>query len=287
MRHHRLWGPKDGSSALKWTLRDHYESVFNRYAHEDCYSEGERLTYNSYLLYQTNSFLSRQLTVNCDTLWLDLGCGQADTSLYYAKRGVRPYLLDPAPSAVRLARRQFLAHGCTARVLQGDGFALAFREKTFDVIGCIGVLENLPNSEQVVSEMSRVVKVGGVCFASIQIYTRMTVQSLVLPLAYLKGLLTRGVGGAHQYLQGYRECPHPVNAATPERYVQMFTTAGFRHVKVWNLNFFPALPLHGYVESLYVRLIGLVLKVRGAIGIAEPFATSTGFGKTLLIVSTK
>lgn len=289
MKHYRTWNERDADTARKWTLRNHYEEQFRQIGdveHSGCSGEA-CLNYYCFLGRQANHMLARHLVVGAESRWLEVGCGEASISRYFANRGVPVYLIDAGRSALRLARSNFRKDGLSPHVQQGDGFALPFRDGTFDVVGCSGVLENLPDSERLVAEMARVLKPGGFCFAIVQVYTKITVQSLVLPLVYVKGLLTSGFRAAREKVQGYRECPHPVNPASLEEYRAMMFAAGCRTLKVWNVNPFPVLPLGEIAEGLYVRAIRLILKLQRMVGIREPFATWTGLGKTWVVIAQK
>jgi len=285
--------PTVGSGA-RWKARDHFEAGWTHLDERQRkqYSEGDRLEYGPYVVYQCNQLLARHLPVEPGALWLEVGCGRADTSLYFAKRRVRVCLVDPGPAAIRLAKQNYLEEGCKPLPLQGDGYALSFGEGTFDIVGCSGVLEHLPDCEAVVREMARVVKPGGMCFAIIQVFTRATVQSLLtwmvrIPLAYVKGLMTGGPAKGRTKVRSYLERSYPVNPAVLEDYTAMFGDAGLVDLKVWNINLFPALRLRGWGERAYVRGIQAFLKLRAALGVREPLATSLGVGKGWVIIGMK
>lgn len=289
MKHYRVWRNHDVDTPLKWTLRDYYEGFYRRASqpdHAGCSGE-HCLRYDCFMRRQVNQVLARHLVCGPGTRWLEVGCGEAATSRYFANRGAQVCLVDPAEAAIRLARSTFEMDHLHPFVMRGDGFALAFRDASFDVVGCIGVLENLPDSERLLSEMARVVEPGGLCFALIQVYTRVTAQSVLIPLVFLRGLVKRGFDAARDNVRNYRECPHPVNPATLEEYQAKFRAAGFRTVSVWNVNFFPALPIRGTLERLYVLAIRSILRVRGRLGVREPFATRSGFGKTWVVIAKK
>jgi ubiquinone/menaquinone biosynthesis C-methylase UbiE len=256
------------------------------------YSEGDRPEYGAYVVYQGNRLLARHLPVRPGARWLEIGCGRADVSLYFAKRGIRACVMDPGPMAARLARRNFLEEGCVPWPVQGDGFALSFRDGTFDESGCSGVLEHLMGCEAVVQEMARVVKPGGTCFAAIQVFTQLTVQSLVatlvrMPLAFLRGLCAGGLSAGVERARRYRVRSFPVNPARLADYRAMFTAAGLREIRSWNVNFFPALRLRGWSERGYVRLMQAVLGCRAALDVREPFATRLGGGTVWVLLGTK
>ncbi len=95
---------------------------------------------------------------------LEVGCG-AGTNLALLQMfdATKPCSgIDPCPEAVDAAKRVNLP------VSLGDGFALPFEEKTFDLVFCRDVLHHLATSAErraFLQEMERVTKQGGVVIA--------------------------------------------------------------------------------------------------------------------------
>lgn len=82
---------------------------------------------------------------------LDVGAGRA-----YLQDVVEDYTaLDISPSARRFCRKQFVL---------GSATAMPFPDNTFDAAWSIWMLEHVPNPEQALREMRRVVKPGGLLY---------------------------------------------------------------------------------------------------------------------------
>jgi SAM-dependent methyltransferase len=62
---------------------------------------------------------------------------------------------------VQLAQQNLKTHGCSGRVLCGDGAHLPFGTATIDVVYAHGVLQYAPHPRRIVEEALRVLKPGG------------------------------------------------------------------------------------------------------------------------------
>jgi 2-polyprenyl-6-hydroxyphenyl methylase / 3-demethylubiquinone-9 3-methyltransferase len=93
---------------------------------------------------------------------LDLGCGAGFLANELAPQGYEVTGVDASESALEVARR----HDSTGRVDYrcGNAYAMAFEDRMFDVVCAMDFLEHVENPEQVVREISRVLKTGGMFF---------------------------------------------------------------------------------------------------------------------------
>ena len=99
-----------------------------------------------------------QKYVKDDSVILDLGAGAGELNKYNFKGGKRKIFgidLDR-----RVGSNQTLDFGVI-----GDGNALPFKDKSFDLIFCIYVLEHVEKPAAFAAEISRVLKPGGVFMA--------------------------------------------------------------------------------------------------------------------------
>jgi len=94
---------------------------------------------------------------------LDLGCGTGEITLRLAARYPQAVLLgiDILESNLAIARRD--NGGTTKRIRyeQGDAFALASTEASFDLVVCRHMSQAVPDFPLVLAEISRVLKPGG------------------------------------------------------------------------------------------------------------------------------
>lgn len=99
---------------------------------------------------------------------LDCGCGPGTISVGLAK-AVAPgelHGVDIEPSQIAMAQAAAQAGGHdNAHFQVGDGANLPFADNTFDVAHCHAVLMHVPNLAQVLAEVKRVLKPGGILSA--------------------------------------------------------------------------------------------------------------------------
>jgi 2-polyprenyl-6-hydroxyphenyl methylase/3-demethylubiquinone-9 3-methyltransferase len=92
---------------------------------------------------------------------LDLGCAGGFMAEAMALRGATVTGIDPAAEAVAAARRHAAAAGLPIRYDTGVGEALPYGDAAFDAVVCVDVLEHVADLAQVLSEVARVLRPGG------------------------------------------------------------------------------------------------------------------------------
>jgi ubiquinone/menaquinone biosynthesis C-methylase UbiE len=91
---------------------------------------------------------------------LDLGCGPGAFFEDLCSHGFFTIGVDFSYEMISLARR--VAKGCcSAGVVQADALLLPFRERSFDGLIAVGLLEYLPEDDGMLGEIRRVLKPGG------------------------------------------------------------------------------------------------------------------------------
>ncbi|MEM7710081.1 MAG: bifunctional 2-polyprenyl-6-hydroxyphenol methylase/3-demethylubiquinol 3-O-methyltransferase UbiG [Pseudomonadota bacterium] len=92
---------------------------------------------------------------------LDLGCAGGFMAEALDDRGAEVAGIDPAEAAIRAARAHADAHGRAIRYDVGVGEALPYDDAAFDAVVCVDVLEHVQDLGQVIREITRVLKPGG------------------------------------------------------------------------------------------------------------------------------
>ena len=95
---------------------------------------------------------------------MDMACGTADFSLALAKAGVPSVLgLDISEQMLRIGRQKIQSQGLShiIQLEQGDSEAIAYPDKSFDVVTVAFGVRNYENLELGLQEMLRVLKPGG------------------------------------------------------------------------------------------------------------------------------
>lgn len=92
---------------------------------------------------------------------LDVGCGDGTYSLAAAERGARVTGIDVSEDMLAVARERISARGLTANWKQGNVVALPSPDSSFDLAIAITLLCLVPDPQQAVRELSRVLVPGG------------------------------------------------------------------------------------------------------------------------------
>lgn len=92
---------------------------------------------------------------------LDLGCAGGFMAEALDDRGANVTGIDPAKDAIAAARQHAEAAGRTIAYDVGAGEALPYVDHSFDAVVCVDVLEHVQDLAQVIDEVSRVLRPGG------------------------------------------------------------------------------------------------------------------------------
>jgi 2-polyprenyl-6-hydroxyphenyl methylase / 3-demethylubiquinone-9 3-methyltransferase len=99
---------------------------------------------------------------------LEIGCGGGMLCEEIARLGFDTVGIDPSQRSLDIARDHAARSGLSVDYQCGTGEGLPYRDKAFDVVFCCDVLEHVRDLPQVISEVSRVLKPGGVfCYDTI------------------------------------------------------------------------------------------------------------------------
>jgi 2-polyprenyl-3-methyl-5-hydroxy-6-metoxy-1,4-benzoquinol methylase len=93
---------------------------------------------------------------------LDLGCSTGIISAYLSEHVYRVIGIDIDEPGLRYAARKWTKPNL--QFMQGDSTDAALRDDAFDVVVCAQVYEHVPNAEQTMAEIFRVLKPGGICY---------------------------------------------------------------------------------------------------------------------------
>jgi ubiquinone/menaquinone biosynthesis C-methylase UbiE len=101
------------------------------------------------------------------TCILDVGCGPGGVTKDIANHtNGEVYAIDDSPDMIENARKVLQGHA--VKLCVGDAQHLPFKDELFDISICNLVLMWAPNPQQVIKEMTRVVKKGGKVVASLE-----------------------------------------------------------------------------------------------------------------------
>jgi ubiquinone biosynthesis O-methyltransferase len=92
---------------------------------------------------------------------LDLGCGGGFMAEALAQRGASVTGVDPAEKAIAIAQHHAATQNLSIKYLVGTGEALPFANGSMDYVVCVDVLEHVADLGEVINEVRRVLRPGG------------------------------------------------------------------------------------------------------------------------------
>lgn len=95
---------------------------------------------------------------------LDVGCGGGLLSEELSKIGLNVTGVDPSKESISIAREHAMMSGLDIEYRESCGEKLPFDDGVFDMAFCCDVLEHVSDVRKVISEISRVLKRGGMFF---------------------------------------------------------------------------------------------------------------------------
>ncbi len=96
---------------------------------------------------------------------LDIACGTGVLTEQFAHMGADVTAVDLTPKAIELTKKRLALYGLHANVVEADAQKLPFPDATFDFVCAWGCLMHMPQTEQAIAQMYRVLKPGGKAIA--------------------------------------------------------------------------------------------------------------------------
>lgn len=117
---------------------------------------------------QAFAYITRVLNAPKNATFLDAGCGSCVHSIRLANRGFLVQAVDFSESVIKKAQRNVKAKGLEGRIKiqREDLCALSFENDSFNYVLCWGVLMHIPDLVGAMSELTRVLKPGGMLVVS-------------------------------------------------------------------------------------------------------------------------
>jgi demethylmenaquinone methyltransferase/2-methoxy-6-polyprenyl-1,4-benzoquinol methylase len=205
----------------------------------------------------TYDFLNHLLSLRRDLYWrkmavrelqgvggwiLDIATGTGDIAIRIIRQNgyqKKVFGLDFSEPMIKRARQKILRKGLLRSIdlSRGDAIDLPFRENTFGASIIAFGLRNIPNKEQALFEMIRVIKKGGKVIVLEFTFPRDKLMKRLYPLYFKKflpwlGGVISGDKGAYAYLpESVTQFPHA------EDYEEMLRRSGLEEVRSRRLTF--------------------------------------------------
>lgn len=95
---------------------------------------------------------------------LDVGCGGGILAEEFAAAGFSVTGIDPSENSIQTAKKHAIQNGLNIHYETGTAENLPYPDNSFDVVYCCDVLEHVRDLNKAISEISRVLKSGGMFF---------------------------------------------------------------------------------------------------------------------------
>jgi 2-polyprenyl-6-hydroxyphenyl methylase/3-demethylubiquinone-9 3-methyltransferase len=150
------------------------EEIYNRINNDIYNIEGERWWHEDFSLNLIKTFINPfrvnyakkvliQLNMESEKMnALEIGCGGGILSEEIARMGFNTTGIDPSEQSLKIAIKHASDNLLNIKYEKGTGEKLQFQNSTFDVVFCCDVLEHVRDLPEVISEISRVLKNGGI-----------------------------------------------------------------------------------------------------------------------------
>jgi len=92
---------------------------------------------------------------------LDIGCGGGILTEEFASMGCQVTGIDTSHKSIAIAQAHAIQNGLSIGYLVGSGTSLCFKQESFDAVSCCDVLEHIQVWRNIISEVERVLKPGG------------------------------------------------------------------------------------------------------------------------------
>jgi ubiquinone/menaquinone biosynthesis C-methylase UbiE len=156
-----LWHPV--SLIMKGCSMDLKGTYSDRGIHEKWESVYRENTGQRHFNDQIMKRIMKLLNPSAEDLFLDAGCGVGDHTVRIARYGVQCVGIDISETILDDGRKRIAQEGMSGRVrFQTESLeGLTFQDESFDFVHCRGVLMHIPDWEQALKELGRVLKPGG------------------------------------------------------------------------------------------------------------------------------
>ena len=144
-------------------MKDGYNGKFSDYIHQ--YDELSTFHYE-----KIANILLQEIDCKGKEV-VDVGCGTGILSFMVLEKGAKKIsCIDISPLMLEKCKKKSIDNGYPDEVIsfyEGDIEKLPFRDSSFDIVFCNMVLGMVPNQQEAVSELARILRPGGTLALSI------------------------------------------------------------------------------------------------------------------------
>jgi 2-polyprenyl-3-methyl-5-hydroxy-6-metoxy-1,4-benzoquinol methylase len=174
---------------------------------------------------------------------VDVGCGSGNLTLHSASKCKLAIGIDPSETAIQFCNS--LSSNGHSVFIPAAGDALPFPDEYADVVLLVEVIEHLDAPMKIISEVSRILKKGGLIFVTTPNYA---FPSLWPPMEWLadRSRMVAKMGGGEQHVQKF----------SPPSLADRFQKAGFETVRLgtfYHFSPFASMLFNKWAETLLAK----------------------------------
>jgi 2-polyprenyl-6-hydroxyphenyl methylase / 3-demethylubiquinone-9 3-methyltransferase len=139
-----------------------YDQEGDRWWHSDFSLNLIKTLFNPFRVGYAKKIFNRLKIIPGEKTALEVGCGGGILCEEIARMGCNTIGIDPSNPSINTATKHASDNGLTITYIIGVGEKLPFHDNTCDIVLCCDVLEHVQDLPKVISEISRVLKPGGV-----------------------------------------------------------------------------------------------------------------------------
>ncbi len=124
---------------------------------------------------------------------LEIGVGAGTDHLQWARAGVDLYGVDLTNAGIEITKKRLETYGLNSNLKQVDAESLPFEDNSFDIVYSWGVIHHSEKPEEIIKEITRVLKPGGEFIG--MFYSKYSIATIIawVKFALLKGKPWRSI----------------------------------------------------------------------------------------------
>lgn len=191
---------------------------------ENWWKQGRALNLSAHLNQSRFKFIDHYIHNWQQLKVLDVGCGGGLACEYLARQGAMVSGVDLSSNSIEVAIEHGQIHQLDINYRVGAAEDLCYIDQSFDVVLCFDVLEHVADVSMTISEISRVLKKGGLFFFDT---LNRNLKSKVVMIWLLEDFLGQIPRGLHDWRKFIR----------PEEVIKLLQSHGFGEIVMQGFDF--------------------------------------------------
>jgi ubiquinone/menaquinone biosynthesis C-methylase UbiE len=221
-------------------------------------NDNKRLWRDLMLDLSSKNFHEKYQEIGSGKKFIECGSGEGNMSYRMSRLGYHCTMLDYSELALQKAKVKFKNVSAKDKLfIKGDLNSLPIEDSTYDIVFSGGVLEYSNDLNKWISEMSRILKPGGIFSASI-FPKKFSIQTLAhflnTPISFLSKIHKKNYKGAFRIRTSFPE-NYPIKNYKVKDYIASLEKAGIKLIKSGGANPFFRIDLPVKSENAYAKFL--------------------------------